>query len=602
MNSCHRIRHLALLVIFLLTVRYVSAETEGQIARTAEKHFIAKQYTKAAPLYAQLVSSNPKNYKYNYYYGICLLITGKDKNQALPYLEMAMQNPKTPEDIYYYMGRALHLTYNFEPAIKSFVEFNTIIGAKNAPKWQTPQMIGMLNNAIQILDTTRNELIQSFTDVSAGDFYKQYEFENPNGKLLSMPDEVIKKSNSENDIRPMIFLSANNRVMYYSAVSPETSSRDIYRVEKDLDGNWGAPERIPNIVNTTQDELYPTCNADGRILYFSSRGHNSTGGFDVFKAYYNTVSKTFTKPENMGSPINSPDDDFCFVASAEESSAYFTSQRATGPGEFTVYKMKYANTEELPVAINGRFSCIGQPEIKEATLTITRTGDTTTVASITTDQNTGTYSLELPGPGTYTFKVEVPGFSAHSQDVTFGEFSDNIFVQDIMLSRNYNGVENLAVSSRRLSDSDKIDASLVVNNGESEDGTTGGGITSHDVEATARTTSAGSNSMETVTVNDKVQVPAMPGVNFKVQIGAFKKYKRDVVQQRLAKKTDASQLSDYKDSEWLRFYMGNEKTLTSAKNLRTTLVHAGFKDAFVVAFDGQKPMLLQEAIQRTTAK
>ena len=86
-------------------------ESENQRSKTAEKYYLAKQYDKAAPLFAQLVSSNPKSYKYNYYYGICLTIIAKDKSQALPYLDIAMQNSKTPEDIYYYMGRAMHLNY-----------------------------------------------------------------------------------------------------------------------------------------------------------------------------------------------------------------------------------------------------------------------------------------------------------------------------------------------------------------------------------------------------------------------------------------------------------------------------------------------------------
>ena len=71
--------------LFIQTISAFGGESENQRAKTAEHYFTAKQYDKAATLYAQLVSSNPKSYKYNYYYGICLLITGKDKNQALPY-------------------------------------------------------------------------------------------------------------------------------------------------------------------------------------------------------------------------------------------------------------------------------------------------------------------------------------------------------------------------------------------------------------------------------------------------------------------------------------------------------------------------------------
>lgn len=620
MHIYHKTRLTALLVFTQLFALTAVAGTEAQMAKTAEKYFVAKQFTQAAPLYAQLVSSNPKSYKYNYYYGICLLITGKDKNEAIPYLETAMNSPKTPEDIYYYMGRACHLTYNFEQAIRSFTEFNTIIGSKSAPRWQTPRMIAMVNNAMQILDTTKFSEITESTETGAGDFYSHYAFANPNGKLLSMPDEVIKTSKSQEEVRPMIFLSANNRVMYYSAVSPETSSRDIYRVEKDLDNNWGEPTRIANVVNSTQDELYPTCNADGRILYFSSRGHNSTGGFDVFKCYYNTVTKTFSVPENMGSPVNSPDDDFCFVASSEENSAYFTSQRASGPGTFTVYKMKYSSKEELPVAINGRFSCIGQPDLKTATLIISKAGSE--VANIQTDTSNGTYAMELPGPGTYQFRVEVPGFNPIVQEITFGEFSDNIFVQDIILSRDYKGLENLAITSRRLSEAEKLDNSLMAAANEDENGTSGG-VTSHDLansngglvitsmdvpgdnangsgnaDGTVNRTNRSGNMISTS--DDQVKVPAMPGIHFKVQIGAFRKYGVNSVEGKLAKRVDKTQMTHSQDPTWLRFYFGDEVTYKSAKNLRLTLVGAGFSDAFVVAFNGDKSMKLYDAIKLTT--
>ena len=67
-------------------------------AKTAESYFLSKHYDKATPLYAQLVSNHPNNYKYNYYYGVCLLITDKDKAKAVKYLEMAVQKPKTPDE------------------------------------------------------------------------------------------------------------------------------------------------------------------------------------------------------------------------------------------------------------------------------------------------------------------------------------------------------------------------------------------------------------------------------------------------------------------------------------------------------------------------
>ena len=610
-------------VVLLLSAICVSVstvlaggESEHQRAKAAEKLFLAKQYEKAAPMYAQLVSSNPKNYKYNYYYGICLTIIGKDKKEALPYLEMALQNPTTPEEIYYYIGRALHYTYRFDEAIRAFTEFNGIIGPKNAGRWGTSQLMEMCNNAKQYLDTTKLNNITERNESAAYDFYNKYAFDNPNGKLLSMPDEIISASKSEKDERPTIFLSANGRVMYYSSKSEETNSRDIYRVEKDLDGNWTSPVHIDRMVNTNQDELFPTCNSDGRILYFSSRGHASTGGFDIFKCYYNTVSKTWTKPENMGSPYNSPDDDFCFVASSNEQKAYFTSQRETKPGVFTVYKVPYSNTEELPVAINGRFNCVGFPDLKMVHLTITRDGEQNIVADMITDSLSGAYALELPGPGNYSFRIEAPGFQAHTEEVRFGEFSDRIYVQDIFLSRAMNGMEDMAISNRRLTESGFIDENMTAM--EEDDGTgmpiTGtyseaemaamkmSGLTPEMIAAN-RAKEKGLNpdgtpiNSNTLNKSEMGNTQLSQGVYFKVQIGAFRKHTRDLVQKRLEKKTDKTMLTSYDDLTWLRFFMGSEISYKSAKNLRDTLQQAGFGDAFVVAFRDTKPMNLVEAIK-----
>lgn len=589
--------------------------SEAQRARTAEKYFVAKQFDKAAPLFAQLVSSNPKNYKYNYYYGICLLITGKDKNMAIPYLEAAMQNPKTPEDIYYYYGRACHLSYRFNESLASFVEYNSIIGAKNSPKWSIPQMLEMVNNAKKILDTTKLNSIAERTECLASDFYSKYVFQQPNGKLLSMPDEIIEKSKSSTEERPMIFLSSNGRVMYYSAKSDASNSRDIFRMEKDIDGNWGTADRIQTMVNTTQDELFPTCNSDGRILYFSSRGHNTTGGFDIFKAYYNVASKTWTKPENMGSPYNSPDDDFCFVASTNEQTAYFTSQRETGPGSFTVYKVPYSNTEELPIAINGRFSCIGNPDLKKINLMISRDGDANVVANVITDSVNGTYVIELPGPGNYKFTVEAEGFQPHSEDVRFGEFSDRIYIQDIFLSRAINGTEDVAISNRRLTESGLVDdASLTATNDEMSNLTFGtseadkaamrlSGIDPEVAAAKAAAAALASASNSVDIPNDGKNIPMnMEGLVFKVQIGAFTKSQREVVQKQLEKKADKSLMTSYDDLTWLRFFMGSEANYKSAKNLKATLIQAGFSDSFIVAFNNGKPTNLYYALQKAKLK
>jgi hypothetical protein len=325
----------------------------------------------------------------------------------------------------------------------------------------------------------------------------------------------------------------------------------------------------------------------------------------------------------MGSPYNSPDDDFCFVASTNEQTAYFTSQRETGPGSFTVYKVPYLNTEELPIAINGRFNCIGNPDLKKINLTVTRDGDANIVASLITDTINGTYILELPGPGNYKFNIEAEGFQPHNEDVRFGEFSDRIYIQDIFLSRAVNGTEDIAISNRRLTESGLVDdESLTATNDEMSNLTFGtseadkaamklAGIDPEMAAAKAAAEMAAANAAKMANKtetdidipNDAKMIPlTTEGLVFKVQIGAFAKSQRKIVQKRLEKKADKSLMTSYDDVTWLRFFMGSEQNYKSAKNLRATLIQAGFTDTFIVAFNNGKPVKLYSALKKLKSR
>jgi hypothetical protein len=317
----------------------------------------------------------------------------------------------------------------------------------------------------------------------------------------------------------------------------------------------------------------------------------------------------------MGSPYNSPDDDFCFVASTQEQKAYFTSQRESAPGTFTVYSMNYTNTEDLPIAVNGKFTCVGQPDLKSVHLIITRDGAQNIVADLMTNETNGSYSVELPGPGTYSFRVEATGFQPHTEDIRFGEFSDNIYVQDIFLSKSVSGMEDMAIANRRLTESGFVDESLMAGIDDDNDLSTTGvkyseaqmaamKASGYTPEMIAEAMANGKNTPNAKTSKSNVMAMkeasmSMPGdgLLFKVQIGAFKKHTRETVKKRLETKTDKSMLTSYDDLSWLRFFIGGENTYSSAKNLRETLRQAGFEDAFIVAFKKNKPMKLDQAIQ-----
>jgi hypothetical protein len=78
-------------------------------------------------------------------------------------------------------------------------------------------------------------------------------------------------------------------------------------------GKWSpVPFNIPS-VNTAFDEEFPALSPDGKTLYFSSKGHNTMGGYDIFKSEWSEQTQAWGEPVNLGSPINSPYDDIYYV-------------------------------------------------------------------------------------------------------------------------------------------------------------------------------------------------------------------------------------------------------------------------------------------------
>jgi outer membrane protein OmpA-like peptidoglycan-associated protein len=117
--------------------------------------------------------------------------------------------------------------------------------------------------------------------------------------------------------------------------------RDIYYTKMKEDGGWEKPVNLGPLVNTKYDEDAPFLSADGKTLYFASTGHNSMGGFDIFKTVRGDDG-TWSEPVNIGAPINSSGNDIYYVENNEGTLAYYASMR---PGSFGYLDLYTANFE-----------------------------------------------------------------------------------------------------------------------------------------------------------------------------------------------------------------------------------------------------------------
>ena len=112
---------------------------------------------------------------------------------------------------------------------------------------------------------------------------------------------------------------------------------DIYMSKVDKNGKWGKPENLGSTINTSEDEESPFLDFDGKSLHFSSRAHKGMGGYDIFKSVYDSVTHKWSAPENLGYPINTADDDIYFVLSGDGRHGYYASIREDGLGEKDLY-------------------------------------------------------------------------------------------------------------------------------------------------------------------------------------------------------------------------------------------------------------------------
>jgi len=137
---------------------------------------------------------------------------------------------------------------------------------------------------------------------------------------------------------------ATNKIIYISFYTKENLNEDIYTIRQKPDGSWGQPQPISPEINTPYAERYPLISKDGNRLYFASRGHNSMGGFDIFYSDKDT-NGNWTKPKNMGYPINSTFDDFSICFTRNGNCAYVAANRKEGYGGKDIYYVIFNDKE-----------------------------------------------------------------------------------------------------------------------------------------------------------------------------------------------------------------------------------------------------------------
>lgn len=267
--------------------------------------------------YARYYSTHPTRAK--------IFNLGRDFNSAANEFIPAMSAAET------------QLLFNY--SVSGVTTSDSIFSAlKNEDELSAPHAIGndMMPGGYQVLSLSNDGqtlFLRSSTVDGKTDLY----YSRHNGLRFGAPQKIKGEVNSawhEN----YCSLSPDGQTLYFSSDRlGGHGGSDLYCARLSQDSMWVDVRNLGDSINTSFDEESPFIHADGKTLFFSSKGHSNMGGFDVFRSMLNVRDSSFKKAENLGYPVNSVLDEVYFIISADSYNAYFTSNRRDGRGQWDIY-------------------------------------------------------------------------------------------------------------------------------------------------------------------------------------------------------------------------------------------------------------------------
>ncbi len=233
--------------------------------------------------------------------------------------------------------------------------------------------------------------------------------------VYSKPEMLDKHINSPSD-EIAASINAEGDLIYFASNRPGGfGGTDIYICKKTPHGKWGLPQNAGKEINTVQNEDFPNISPDGKTLYFSSMGHSSMGGYDIFKASQNEEAQ-WDNPKNLGYPVNTPMDDYNFRSSKNPRYGYISAVREEGLGDFDNYRVIFNDVEaELTVMYGQVLAEDGsQVNFPDVFITVTSDKNGEIIGNYLPNSQTGKYVVILP-PGKYTLVVELFNFTLLTQ-------------------------------------------------------------------------------------------------------------------------------------------------------------------------------------------
>jgi hypothetical protein len=484
-----------------------------------------------------------------------------------------------------------------------------MISYKRGNEWSEPKSIGNNINtrkhdaSIALSANGRKLFTYRSSNKNEGDIYLS---ELEDGSFTT-PRPLNSEINSE-AWEGSASLTSDERTLYFTSEREGGyGGRDIYKAELLDNGDWGNVINLGPSINTRYDEDAPFIHPDNKTLYFSSKGHNSIGGYDIFYTYND--DGVWDSPENIGYPVNTIEDDKYYVLTADGTRGYYSSAgKSDTYGGNDIYVVSPGHFGKRPILalIVGVTKLNGKATTAEITATDAATGE---FANQTiSDGQSGKFMISLIPGNKYKIAIEIEGAKTtyeyidvesvetfvqvnHNIDLYNEDFTEESKVENeskINLSLQEKLMEQITRIKEFANDSieyEKIDLNqriqklerynkeVAEDNINDENTTTGGVVPAGNKE--------------------------IAGLSFKVEVGAVK----DTNDFKLADLKKYGKISrKLYDDGYYRYTFGRFETLEHAENFRDMMVEKEptAKDAFITVFVFGKRKTVDEFTEEFT--
>ncbi len=290
------------------------------------------------------------------------------------------------------------------------------VGGKWSPAKNAGPTINTPSHDSNLALSADGKMLLICSDENAGDiYYCDRQPDNSWGKPKPLPGNLNSMYEDKSAT-----LTRDQKTIYFSSNRPGGfGGIDIYKATVDAKGNWSQAKNLGPKINTADDDDAPFIDYDGKTLYFSSRAHKGMGGFDIFKSVLNDKGE-WSEPENLGYPINTPDNDIFYVTTKSGERAYYSSVREDALGYEDIYVITIppadkdpepvaeAPKKKIPLKYIIRVVDAGTKKVMSAKVKLQGAADNVVVGSSL--NSSGMYEFKVSEAKDYKLSVEAEGF------------------------------------------------------------------------------------------------------------------------------------------------------------------------------------------------